>query len=61
MPMKPGARPARALPMGAKIHISGLMRNHGLVALRVFPNGGEKRRLSRAGRPAPGFHRNRYG
>jgi len=58
MPMKPGARPARALPMGAKMRISGLMRNHGLVALSVLPNGGERRRLSRAGRPDPGFQLN---
>jgi len=49
--MKPGARPARALPVGAPIHIGGPLRNNGWVALSVLQSGGEKRRLSRAGRP----------
>jgi len=61
MPMKPGACPARALPMGAQRHLCGPMRNSGLVALSVFPNGDEKRRLSRAGRPDLGFQLHRSG
>jgi len=53
MPLKPGARPPRALPLGAQSHLSGPIRNNGWVALSVLPNGGAKRRLSRAGRTGP--------
>jgi len=53
MPLKPGARPARALPVGARMHISGSIQNNGWVALSVLQNGGEDRRLSRAGRTGP--------
>jgi len=52
-PLKPGARLARALPVGSTMHFNGPMRNNGWVALRVLPNGGEKRRRSRAGRTGP--------
>ena len=58
---KSGARPVRALSVGAKLNFSGPMRNNGWVALSVLQNGGEKRRLSRAGRPDPEFQLNRYG
>jgi len=53
MRLKPGARPARALPVGAQRHISGRLRNNGWVALSVLPKGGERRLLSRAGRTGP--------
>jgi len=53
MRLKPGARPARALPMGVKMHIRGRMQNNGWVALSVLQNGGEKRRLSGADRTGP--------
>jgi len=42
--IKPEARPARALPVGAQMHFSGPTRNHGWVALTVRQNGGEKHR-----------------
>jgi len=53
MPLKPGARPARALPVGAQRHLSEPRRNNGWVALSVLPNGDEKRWRSRAGRAGP--------
>jgi len=37
MPLKPGARPARALPVNAPMPFSGPLRNNGWVALRVHP------------------------
>jgi len=48
--MKPGARPARALPVGAQIHFSWPKWDNGLEVLSVLQNGGDKRRLSGAGR-----------
>jgi len=53
MRLKPRARPARALPVGAERCISRPMRYNGWVALRVLQNGGEKRRLSGVGLIGP--------
>ncbi len=62
MLLKPGARPARALPMGAPMPYSGPLLNNGWVALRVLPkmsarNAGGYGRAA----PHPDFQRNRYG
>jgi hypothetical protein len=61
MQLKPGARPARALPVGAQAPFTRPTRNNRWVTLNVLKKGGESTGCHGRAAPDPKFQLNRYG